>query len=83
MRGVYDDAGDRPKTGALWARFSRWVAGTVFEERPDLDEVEVRVDLTHVVPPGGGAPDPLRVYHARLELRAEIEAMTRLDGSTE
>lgn len=83
VRGVYDDAGDRPKTGVMWARFSRWVAGTVFAERPDLDEVEVRVDLTHIVPPGGGPADETRVYHARLELRPEIEAMIRLDGSTE
>ena len=72
VRGIYDDAGDRPKPNALWRRFSRWVAGEVFAERPDLDEVEVRIDLIHVVPPGGGPADPVRVYHARLELRSEL-----------
>jgi len=72
VRGIYDDAGDRPKPGTLWRRFSRWVATEVFAERPDLDEVEVRIDLIHVLPPGGGEADPDRVYHARLELRSEL-----------
>jgi hypothetical protein len=74
VRGIYDDAADRPKPGTLWPRFSRWVAAEVLAERPDFDEVEVRVDLIHVVPPGGGPADPDRVYHARLELRSELAA---------
>ncbi len=83
VRGIYDDACDRPRPGPLWRRFSRWVAREVFEERPELDEVEVRIDLEHVVPPGRGEPDPPRVYHARLELRQERDAMPTLDDPPE
>lgn len=74
VRGLYDDAGDRPKTGSLWKRTTRWIAREVFEERPDIDEVEVKIVLIDVTLPGGRDPRPERVYHARMELRSEIEA---------
>ena len=79
VRGVYDDAADRPKPGRLWIRFSRFVATEVFADLPEMDEVEVRIDLVHAVPPGQGEADETRVYHERLELRAEIDAHQTLD----
>ena len=47
---------DRPKPGRLWIRFSRFVATEVFADLPEMDEVKVRIDLVHAVPPDPPPP---------------------------
>ena len=54
MRGVWDDAGDRPKPGRLYNRWVTWVAKEVFEIRPDIDVVRVRFDRLSVSMDGPG-----------------------------
>jgi len=68
MRGVWDDAGDRPKPGRLYNRWATWVAKDVFEYRPDIDVVRVQFDRLTVSMDGPGtkvAADPVhrRVRH--------------------
>lgn len=52
VRGVWDDAGDRPKPGKLYRRFVTWLSGRIFEEYPDITEVRVRLDQITVRLPG-------------------------------
>jgi hypothetical protein len=54
MRGVWDDAGDRPNPGRLYSRWVTWVAKEVFEIRPDIDVVRVRFDRLSVSMDGPG-----------------------------
>ena len=71
MRGIWDDAGDRVKPKGVYDDFATWVARRRFEERPELELVEVRLDLHRVLLPGEGeAPDDVR-RHARLVRRAD------------
>ncbi len=72
VRGLTDDAGDRPRPGPLWKRTTRWIAREVFEAHPEYDEVEVQMVLIDVVVPGGKDRRSDRVSHSRLELRAEL-----------
>ena len=64
-RGVYDDACDRPKPRKIYSRFARWVAEEAFALDPALDEVEVRLDLVHILPPAQRAREkPEKRRHA-------------------
>lgn len=72
VRGLTDDAGDRPRPGPLWKRTTRWIAREVFEAHPEYDEVEVQMVLIDVVVPGARARRSDRVAHSRLELRTEL-----------
>lgn len=81
VRGLTDDAGDRPRPGPLWKRTTRWIAREVFEEHPEFEEVEVQMVVIDVVVPGGPPPRADRVVHSRLELRSEISAHPRLSRS--
>jgi len=74
IRGIYDDGGDRPRPRRIYQRFSRFVAARVFEAHPELNAVEVRLDLHPLVPPGQGEPVPDSKRHARRILRADLEA---------
>jgi hypothetical protein len=65
MRGVWDDAGDRPKPGRLYDRWVTWVAKDVFEHRPDVDVVRVRFDRLSVSMDGPGATAPEEPVHRR------------------
>ena len=65
MRGVWDDAGDRPKPGRLYDRWVTWVAKDVFEHLPDVDVVRVRFDRLSVSMDGPGATAPEEPVHSR------------------
>ncbi len=51
VRGVYDDAADRPKPRKVYDRLAAWVAQRTFEELPETTEVKVYFERTHVVRP--------------------------------
>ena len=52
VRGIYDDAGDRPNPGKLYGRWVDWLARRIFAERPALNHLRVRFDRMDVWPPG-------------------------------
>jgi hypothetical protein len=73
LRGVWDDAGDRPNPGKLHTRFVNWIASDMLTRRPDLDQIEVRIDLQTIVLPTAGIeapPDERR--HTRIRTRARL-----------
>ncbi|MDG1480189.1 MAG: hypothetical protein P8R54_11395 [Myxococcota bacterium] len=74
VRGIYDDNGDRPKPGSLYNRFVDWVAWDLFQSRPDLDAVQVRLDLVRIIPPGTGEGEPIpdKRRHARMRVREPL-----------
>ncbi len=74
VRGIYDDNGDRPKPGSLYNRFADWVAWDIFERRPEIDAVQVRLDLVRIIPPGTGDGVPIadKRRHARMRFRAAL-----------
>ncbi len=51
VRGVYDDAGDRPKPRKVQSRLNAWIAAEVFAHDPELDEVEIYFERARVVRP--------------------------------
>ena len=51
VRGIWDDAGDRPKPGKLYGRFVTWIANRTFEDHPELKEIRVRLDRVTVRTP--------------------------------
>ena len=51
MRGIWDDAGDRPYPGKLFDRWVTWLGGRVFEMYPDVDAIRLRFDRIAVIPP--------------------------------
>jgi len=71
MRGVWDDAGDRPKPGRLYERWVTWVAKDVFEHRPDIDVVRVRFDRLSVSMDGSGETAPEEPVHRRERYRED------------
>ncbi len=52
MRGVWDDAGDRPRPGGVYRRWVDWLARRLFAERPEVNHVRVRFEQISVWPPG-------------------------------
>lgn len=71
MRGVWDDAGDRPNPGRLYNRWVTWVAKEVFEIRPDIDVVRVRFDRLSVSMDGPGATASEVPSHRRERYRED------------
>jgi hypothetical protein len=51
VRGLWDDAGDRPKPGKLYGRFVSWLSDRIFEQDPSIQEVRVRLDRVTVRTP--------------------------------
>jgi len=51
MRGLWDDAGDRPYPGKLYKQWVTWLGGRVFEMYPDVDVMRLRFDRVNVQPP--------------------------------
>jgi hypothetical protein len=74
VRGVWDDAGDRPNPSPLYDRFATEVARRAFAADPTLVEVEVRIDLIHIqLPSEGGEAKPEERRHVRLRTRSQVE----------
>ena len=71
MRGVWDDAGDRPKPGRLYNRWVTWVAKDVFDHRPDIDIVRVRFDRLSVSMDGAGTTAKEQPVHRRVRHRED------------
>ena len=72
VRGIYDDNGDRPRPGALYNRFADWVAWEIFQEHPEVDAVQIRLDLMRIIPPGEGEAVPDKRRHARMRVRDSL-----------
>jgi len=51
MRGLWDDAGDRPYPGKLFGRWVTWLGGRIFSMYPDVDAMRIRFDRVEVSPP--------------------------------
>jgi hypothetical protein len=74
VRGVWDDAGDRPHPSPLYDRFATEVARRAFAADPSLVELEVRIDLIHIQLPGQtGEARPEDRRHLRLRTRSQVE----------
>ena len=72
IRGIYDDNGDRPRPGGTYRAFTRWLARRILQRHPELDEVELRLDLVEIHLPGA-APEPSEQRrHVRVERRDEL-----------
>jgi hypothetical protein len=69
LRGVWDDAGDRPQPRAVYDRLVDLVAQRVFAADPQLVEVEVRIDEVSVILPTEGEDPPETRRHVRNRLR--------------
>jgi len=71
IRGIWDDAGDRPKPGKLYNRWVTWLARRVFADHPDLQKVRVRLDRVTVrtpdQPPVTGPDQPRHVRERERE----------------
>lgn len=72
IRGIYDDAGDRPRPRRIYQRFAQFVAERVFADHPELTAVEIRLDLHPLIPPGQGEPVEDTRRHARIVLRSDV-----------
>jgi len=73
VRGVYDGASDRPQPRRIYRRFGVWVATRIMQSRPDIDQVEVRLDLHPVRTPDQGKPVADSRRHARQFSRVTLE----------
>lgn len=73
VRGIYDDNGDRPTPGVLYNRFADWAAWEIFQEHPEINAVQVRLDLMRIIPPGTGEPVADKRRHARMRVREALE----------
>ena len=51
MRGLWDDAGDRPYPGKLHKQWVTWLGGRIFEMYPDVDAMRLRFDRVVIEPP--------------------------------
>lgn len=73
VRGIYDDKGDRPKAGFIWGRLSSYLAARIMVVHPEVEEVELRFDLTRASIPGRGGERQLdRKRHVRRRTRQEV-----------
>jgi len=72
VRGVWDDAGDRPRPRKVYDHFVDWIARHRFVADPSLGAVEVRLDLHRVLLPNEGEESPDKRRHARMRERAEL-----------
>lgn len=79
IRGIWDDAGDRVRPREVYDRFATWIARRRFEERADIELVEVRLDLHRVRRPGMGEEPLDKRRHARVRRRSEVMATTSTD----
>lgn len=79
IRGIWDDAGDRVRPRDVYDRFATWIARRRFEERADLELVEVRLDLHRVETPGAGEEPPDKRRHARVRRRADVMGTVSTD----
>jgi len=65
IRGIWDDAGDRPHPGGLYRRWVDWLGRRVFAEYPELSQVRVHFEQLTVRPPGSskrvGAPKSMHM----------------------
>jgi hypothetical protein len=73
IRGVYDGASDRPQPRRIYRRFGVWVASRIMRVRPDITDVEVRLDLHPVRTPDQGRSVADKRRHARQYSRAALE----------
>jgi len=51
VRGIWDDAGDRPYPGKLYNRWVTWLGGRIFELYPQVDAIRLRFDRVDIQPP--------------------------------
>ncbi len=79
IRGLYDDNGDRPKPGGFYNPFCDWVAVELLAREPELEAVEIRLDLVTNLRPGSDkAPVPDKRRHVRTRARADVAALLAL-----
>jgi hypothetical protein len=70
VRGVWDDAGDRPNPGKLYDRFVTWLSKRIFAEDPSIQAVRVRLDRVTVRTPNQPeAKGPDKPRHIRQRWR--------------
>ena len=69
LRGVWDDAGDRPQPRAVYDRLVDLIAERVFLADPHLVAVEVRIDEVSVILPAEGEDPPEVRRHVRTRTR--------------
>jgi hypothetical protein len=73
MRGIWDDAGDRPHPGTFYNRWVTWLARRLFTEDPTLQQVRVRFDRLTIQPPGQGGKRPTpKPVHVRTRKREDV-----------
>ncbi len=72
VRGVWDDAGDRPRPRKVYDHFVDWIAHRRFSADPSLGAIEVRLDLHRVLRPDQGEEPPDKRRHARMRERADV-----------
>jgi len=74
IRGVWDDAGDRPHPGKIYNRFVTWLARRIFTDHPDIEEIRVRLDeVTVRTPSQPKARRPDKPRHIRERRRGELK----------
>lgn len=80
VRGVYDGACDRPKPRKVYAQFGKWLSAHLMAEHPELQLVEVRLDLHRIRTPGEEPAPPDERRHARMYTRGELVRDGFLEG---
>jgi hypothetical protein len=73
VRGVYDDASDRPKPRKVYRRFGEWMAVRLMTENPELTVVQTRLDRHLIRTPDDGPPLPDTRRHAQSFTRKNLE----------
>jgi hypothetical protein len=72
VRGIWDDAGDRPYPGKLYKRWVTWLGGRVFDLYPDVDAMRIRFDRVDIQPPTARRRHkPEQVQHERTRYRED------------
>lgn len=69
IRGIYD-VGDRP--GAGYHNLTRWLAGEVFDARPEARRVRVRLVRSHTTRPGQPTDPTQKVFGEVVHERAKV-----------
>lgn len=72
IRGVYDGASDRPTPRKVYAQFGKWLSAHLMAEHPDLQLVEIRLDLHRIRTPDEPPSPPDERRHARMYTRGEL-----------
>jgi len=81
VRGIYDDACDRPKPKRIYGRFAKWVSARVMTHHLELDKVEVRIDHHQIRTPDQGEPVVDQKRRIKRYTRTDLEQDGLLDPS--